>query len=236
MSATSGYELGGDTHYIAGFQYRNDELQFFPTAEGYVNVTDGGKFNYVYNYTDHLGNIRLSYTKDPATGVLKILEQSHYYPYGMKHANYNDSKHDYGHEEGGIFAIIKPVIRSNYQYKYNGKEYQDELGLNVTAMDFRQYDNAIGRFTGMDALSEIMFSQNPYHFSCNNPIIFSDPSGLMVIGQGNSPVDTMWNQTATGTSSFWRNDGSGFGNVTGSGYITYDNKYFGLKVNLKRLL
>ncbi|WP_334127094.1 hypothetical protein [Empedobacter brevis] len=41
-----------------GFQYSQEAgkgnqsvLQFFPTAEGYVN--GGTAFNYVYNYTDH---------------------------------------------------------------------------------------------------------------------------------------------------------------------------------------
>ena len=67
VSATQGYDLDGDTHYISGFQYKNDELQLFPTAEGYVNVTDGGKFNYVYNYSDHLGNVRLSYAYNDRT-------------------------------------------------------------------------------------------------------------------------------------------------------------------------
>lgn len=41
------------TDYLGGFQYQNNVLQFFPTAEGYVNVTNGTAFNYVYNYTDH---------------------------------------------------------------------------------------------------------------------------------------------------------------------------------------
>ena len=62
---------------------------FFPTAEGYVSVTNGEKFNYVFNYTDHLGNIRVSYTLNPADGQLKILEENHYYPFGLKHSNYN---------------------------------------------------------------------------------------------------------------------------------------------------
>ena len=44
----------------------------------------------------------------------------------------------------------------DYRYKYNGKEYQDELGLNVTAMDFRMYDNAIGRFHSIDKMTDIM--------------------------------------------------------------------------------
>ena len=48
------------TYYMNGFQYSQEAgkgnqsvLQFFPTAEGYVNVTGGTTFNYVYNYTDH---------------------------------------------------------------------------------------------------------------------------------------------------------------------------------------
>src|SRR5690554_8111647 len=53
--------------YLDGFQYRNALLDFFPTAEGYVRgiPTDIGggtstySFHYIYNYTDHLGNIRL---------------------------------------------------------------------------------------------------------------------------------------------------------------------------------
>jgi hypothetical protein len=52
------------TDYLDGFQYKNAVLQFFPTAEGYVNYFKEN-FNYVYNYTDHLGNIRLSYGIDP---------------------------------------------------------------------------------------------------------------------------------------------------------------------------
>ena len=64
------------TDYFNGFQYDNAVLKFFPTAEGYVSNTVAGGvsiYNYVYNYTDHLGNIRLSYTKDPITGNLKLL-------------------------------------------------------------------------------------------------------------------------------------------------------------------
>jgi hypothetical protein len=55
-------EIQDQTDYLSGFQYKNGELQFFPTAEGYVNVNDKDKCNYVYNFTDHLGNIRLRYS------------------------------------------------------------------------------------------------------------------------------------------------------------------------------
>ena len=39
--------------YLNGFQYENNALQFIPTSEGYFDVT---KNQYIYNYTDHLGN------------------------------------------------------------------------------------------------------------------------------------------------------------------------------------
>ena len=65
-----------------------------------------------------------------------------------------------------------------YKYKFQGQERQDELGLNVTAMDFRMYDNALGRFHNIDAMTEVMPSLSPYRFAFNNPVIWKDPSGL----------------------------------------------------------
>lgn len=166
--------IDNTTLYLAGFQYLNDVLQFFPTSEGYVNVT-GSANNYVFNYVDHLGNIRLTYTEDPVSGALTVLEQSHYYPYGMKHSNYNEARHDYRQGEGGIYAVIRAVDRSNYQYKYNGKEYQDELGLNVYDMDLRDYDPATGRWTGIDPVTH--HNMSPYNAFDGNPVFWADPSG-----------------------------------------------------------
>ena len=69
-----------------------------------------------------------------------------------------------------------------YKYKYNGKEYQDELGLNLTAMDYRQYDNALGRFNCIDKLAEMDYDNSPYVFGNNNPAFWCDPSGLRAHG------------------------------------------------------
>jgi 6-phosphogluconolactonase (cycloisomerase 2 family) len=62
--------------YSNGFQYQDTKLQLFPTAEDYVSVIEGQKFNYVFNYTDHLGNIRVSYGVDQADQQLKKLEET----------------------------------------------------------------------------------------------------------------------------------------------------------------
>jgi RHS repeat-associated protein len=142
-------------------------------------VTDGGKFNYVYNYTDHLGNIRVSYSLNPADGELKILEENHYYPFGLKHSNYNVEIADFDKDETGIFAILKPVERKDYQYKYNGKEFQDELGLNLYDYGARNYDAAIGRWMNIDPLAEKMRRHSPYNYAFNNPLRFTDPDGML---------------------------------------------------------
>lgn len=45
-------------------------------------------------------------------------------------------------------------------------------------MDFRQYDNAIGRFNTIDALAEFDNDKSPYAFARNSPAAFNDPTGL----------------------------------------------------------
>ena len=128
-----------NTDYLGGFQYKNAVLQFFPHAEGYVNATEemlvfGGssyKFHYVFNFTDHLGNIRLSYSQDPSTKVLKIIEENHYYPFGLKHSGYNSDRMMYS-KEGSVLKIkpVPPLFKTSYDKKFNGKSWETDLSLN----------------------------------------------------------------------------------------------------------
>ena len=171
------------TDYLDGFQYNEQVLEFFPTTEGYVKATPTGlvppgtppsayAFNYVFNYTDHLGNVRVSYTKDPQTGNLKILDESHYYPFGLKHQEYST----FGFVSNPIQGvIIAPLTNNPYKYKYNGKEWQDELNFNMYDMDMRQYDPAIARWVVLDPV--IHHSMSPYSAFDNNPVFWADPSG-----------------------------------------------------------
>jgi len=140
------------TEYLNGFQYTDNVLEFFPTAEGYVKhtlVSSTSKFNYVYNHTDHLGNVRLSYTKDPTTGTLKIMEENHNYPFGLKH-NYNNT--DYEFTVRGSNIVLTQICENKYNYQYNGKEWQDEMGLNWYDYGWRNYDAAINRWVVPDPL------------------------------------------------------------------------------------
>ncbi|RKS26180.1 RHS repeat-associated protein [Flavobacterium endophyticum] len=174
--------------YLGGFHYQGTALKFFPTAEGYVQATAlkvGFAYSYVYNYTDHLGNIRLSYAQDPENpNALKIIEESHYYPFGLKHANYNSDQLAFKEKDPGpglmlmaAAAAVDPVPQFAYNYKYNGKELQNELNLNVYDFGNRNYDSSIGRFLNMDRFTEKYYNLSPYQYGANNPIIFNDIKG-----------------------------------------------------------
>jgi RHS repeat-associated protein len=179
------------TQYINGFQYFDNVLQFFPTPEGYVKNTPmlsgGYSFDYVYNYTDHLGNIRLSYTQDPQTGALAILEEQHYYPFGLQHKNYNSdiTKIDREEELKTLKEAAPPSVplqNPGYAYKYNGKELQNEFGVEMYDFGARNYDPALGRWMNVDPLAEMMRRHSPYNYAFDNPVFFIDADGMMPFG------------------------------------------------------
>jgi RHS repeat-associated protein len=150
------------TDYLDGFQYESKQindnapvlaLKFIPTSEGYFNFENN---KYIYNYTDHLGNVRLSYFNN-GSGI-EVLEENNYYSFGLKHEGYNSL---WGN--------------SAYQYKYNGKELQIESGM----YDYgaRMYMPDLGRWGVVDPLAEKMTRHSPYNYAFNNPLRFIDPDG-----------------------------------------------------------
>ncbi|KUJ51829.1 DUF6443 domain-containing protein [Chryseobacterium sp. JAH] len=144
------------TEYLDGFQYDttfDSSLQFVPTSEGYYDFV---KNKYIYNYTDHLGNVRLSYLHNGSS--IEVLEENNYYPFGLKHEGYNGTL----------------TTNPSYQYKYNGKELQETGMYDYGA---RMYMPDIGRWGVVDPLAEQMRRYSPYNYAFNNPIRFIDPDG-----------------------------------------------------------
>src|SRR5690606_16283741 len=138
------------------------KLKFFNQPEGYVEPNNSGNFDYIYQYKDHLGNIRLSYKNisNNITPVLEIQEENNYYPFGLKHKGYNNN------------------IVSEHNWDYQGKENQKELSLNWHDFGARNYDAALGRWMNTDPLSEEFYSYSPYNAMMNNPLNFIDPTGM----------------------------------------------------------
>ncbi len=67
------------------------------------------------------------------------------------------------------------------QYKFGGKEYQDEFDINTYDFGARNYDPALGRWMNIDPLAEYAFTHSPYHYAFNNPNYYIDPDGMMGI-------------------------------------------------------
>ncbi|MCW5921692.1 MAG: hypothetical protein KIS77_05065 [Saprospiraceae bacterium] len=90
-----------------------------------------------------------------------FIEDMHYYPFGMQ-------------MEG--MGTQNPANK----YLYNGKELNDDLGLNLSDYGARWYDAALGRWWSVDPLAEKYQETTPYAYVANNPLIFIDPDGTEI--------------------------------------------------------
>ena len=62
-------------------------------------------------------------------------------------------------------------------YKFEGREFQDELGLNVYPFKYRTYDPAIGRFWSIDPVAENYPHNSTYAFAENRVVESIDLEG-----------------------------------------------------------
>ena len=74
----------------------------------------------------------------------------------------------------------RTVQDSTYRYGFNGLEGDDEVKgpKRSYTTEFRQYDPVVGRWWGVDALSDQMPQWSPYNFVFDNPLRMVDPTGL----------------------------------------------------------
>ncbi len=182
-------------------------LQFFNHPEGYVN-NNNGAFEYIYQYKDHLGNVRLSYQDADNNGVIdaatEIIDEKNYYPFGLAHRGYNNYYSSLG----------SPTAK---KFGFNGIELEEGLGLDMYEMDVRSYDSSIARWTSIDPVTH--HSKSTYNAFDNNPIYWTDPSGA-------NSVQDLVNQMNRGVT--YTNNGNG--TFTGDGHTVGEktdppNKY-----------
>lgn len=164
------------TDYAGNYIYQNGRLQVFEHPTGYVFV-ENGLYKYVYNFTDHLGNVRLSYqdvnndgeiTASTDPNVNEIIEENNYYPFGGLHKGYNNQVSLRGNAEAK-------------KWKYNGKEFDESLHIDSYDYGVRNYDPWVGRWKSIDPLADSFEGSSPYSYAFNTPIQAYDPDGRLII-------------------------------------------------------
>ncbi|MGY3214777.1 DUF6443 domain-containing protein [Mucilaginibacter sp. HD30] len=145
----------GTREYIGGINYEGSAIKTITTAEGRI-TNNSGTYSYQYDLKDHLGNVRVTFDKNPSGGAARIIQQDEYYSFGLKSGIYDNS--------------------NGNRYLYNGKERQADL---TDQYDYgvRFYDPVIGRFATIDRFAEKYDSGTPYHYGLNNPISNIDMNG-----------------------------------------------------------
>ncbi|WP_162915582.1 DUF6443 domain-containing protein [Paraflavitalea soli] len=143
--------------------------------KGVMVPKNGYLFVYVSNESNvnvYFDNIQVIRTPGP------LLEETHYYPFGLAMS--------------GISSRATNGIAGN-KIKFGGKELQSEefsdgSGLELYDFDFRTLDPQIGRFHGIDPLSDLDRRWTPYRYAYNNPLRYIDPDGLWEIEIGEREI------------------------------------------------
>ncbi|SHM45220.1 RHS repeat-associated core domain-containing protein [Chryseobacterium carnipullorum] len=161
LSYKSGLMITNNTDYLDGFQYEQEgggpiSLLFFPTSEGYY---DFQKKRYVYNYEDHVGNVRLAYYKG-SNNVAIVDRETNYYPFGMEYEGFQGAN----------------TQLPSYKYGFQGQEKQTETGW--SSFKWRNSIPELGRFFNVDPLSEDYAYQSHYNFSENRVVDNVELEGL----------------------------------------------------------
>lgn len=142
------------------------------------------------------------------TEELAILEEDHYYPFGLKHQGYS-GEHLVIKSKNEIIDLV-PVTdvfeQEDYKYKFNGMEYQPELGVNGYDFGARNYDPALGRWMNIDPLADLMRRHSPYNYAFDNPVFYIDPDGMIPTPGGSLLPNTDFLGTSdTSTGGFGTN-------------------------------
>ena len=145
-----------DTEFCGPFIFEYSVLDKFLFDGGYCTFKDG-QASFHYYLQDHLGNNRAVVSED---GTME--QTTEYYPFG------------------GIYGDVS--TNSGLQpYKYNGKEFDHYLGLDLYDYGARLYDPALVVWTGVDPLADEYGGISPYAYCLSNLVKYIDPDGKKVV-------------------------------------------------------
>src|SRR5215813_3756672 len=88
---------------------------------------------------------------------------------------------------------------SSYRYSINKQEKETDVNENITTALYWEYDSRIGRRWNVDPI----YKHSPYSAFGNNPLIYTDRSGLDTVKNWqDAKKGDVWG-SHTGGSTFW---------------------------------
>ena len=102
-------------------------------------------------------DFKVTHTKSP------VVQSDDYYPFGLTFNSYKREN-----------SVVN-------QHLYNGKEKQDELGLDWLDYGARMYQPEIGRWAVIDKKAEVYINLTQYCYAANTPVNAIDPDGNLVV-------------------------------------------------------
>ena len=196
--ATNNTLLSQESTYGA-VQYRGTTPYAIGHAHGrakFDNPATRNAWTYEFVLRDHLGSARVVLRDryfderdgryvlggepgDPLVYNAVVLQVDDYYPFGMR---IDDQASARGQD---------------YEYTYTGKEEVTEIGLNWQDYGARWLDPAIGRWAVVDPLAALMPGASPYSYGFNNPMSFTDPTGMAPESVGaDGLTNSQWMQSS----------------------------------------
>jgi RHS repeat-associated protein len=151
-------------NYVSGIEYLGNALDAIYHGEGRCTPNGASAFYYEYTIKDHLGNARINFRANGT--AVTFLQELHYYPFGM------------------LMEGIGTAPVTNNGYKYNGKELNEDLGLNLSDYGARWYDASLGRWWSVDPMGYVLPTESPYNYAGCNPVSNIDLYGMLKYPSG----------------------------------------------------
>ena len=121
-------------------------------------------YAYLYISNEHpslldayFDDVAMTHTQSP------VIAMDDYYPFGLTFNSYSREN------------------TTPQDFKFNGKEEQNELGLGWLDYGARMYQPDLGRWTAIDPMSHKYRRWSPYNYAVDNPLRFIDPDGRDII-------------------------------------------------------
>lgn len=179
---------------------------FFDERFNYVGTTEATPYKRVSQSGDNASPLVLANLRAPKNGYAyiylsnesaepvyfdnfkvalnraRIIEEDHYYAFGLKIAAISSQK---------VGDVNEGSLKNNYLYQGDFSEFDDDIGWND--FQLRNYDVQIGRWVQADPYDEF---PSPYIGMANDPVNIVDPDGGSIFGL--SGLDATILKTTTG--------------------------------------